>query len=234
MQDWLAKLVDITAIGNNQSTLKDALAGVAGRFGFIGYAFVNLRPGQAFAVSNYHPDWQTTYDKKDYRFIDPVMRQAQRIRRAFSWSGEAEKASLSREERNFFSAAGDYNIRSGISMPIATPNGGMSMLTFASDRLVAAGDGEIDAIAAASAVAQLHARFEYLKVSPSIEEKVIFSPKEATYARWLSYGKTVEDAADLEKVKYNTVRIAMEDVRRRYNLCNNTELVALAIRRGII
>ena len=47
-------------------------------------------------------------------------------------------------------------------------------------------------------------------------------------------GKTVEDTAKIEDVKYNTVRIALAEARRRYDLCNNTQLVAQAIRRGLI
>ncbi|WP_407809740.1 hypothetical protein, partial [Staphylococcus aureus] len=76
-------------------------------------------------------------------------------------------------------------IRSGVSIPVATANGAMSMLTFASSKPVIANDTEIDANMAASAVSQLHTRIEYLRVTPSIEEKVILTPKQATYVRWL-------------------------------------------------
>ena len=100
MSNWVEKLLDITVIGNDQSMVKGALANLADRFDFVGYAFVNIRPGQTYAVSNYDIDWQKIYDTLDYRFIDPVMRQAQLIRRAFAWSGEAEKSSLSKEQKN--------------------------------------------------------------------------------------------------------------------------------------
>ena len=81
MPNWVEKLLDITAIGNDQAMLKGALANLAARFDFVGYAFVNLRPGHEQAHSNYDIDWQTLYDKLGYRFIDPVMRQAQLIKR---------------------------------------------------------------------------------------------------------------------------------------------------------
>ena len=234
MGQWVEKLLDINAIAHDQSTLENALAGLADRFDFSGYAYVNLRPGQAYAVSNYQAEWRERYHKDDLKSLDPVMRQAQKWRRPFAWSGEAERASLSKEERQFFSDAADYDIRSGVSIPVATPNGAISMLTFASAKPLLARESEIDAIAAASAVAQLHSTIEQLKIKPTVEEPVFLSPKEATYVRWLELGKTVEDAADLESVKYNTVRIALAEARRRYDLCNNTQLVALAIRRGLI
>lgn len=234
MAQWVERLLDINAIARDQTTLKSALAELAGRFGFLGYAFVNLRPGQSFGVSNYDSEWQTRYRDDGLQLLDPVMTQARRIRRAFSWSGDADKSSLSAEERQFYSDAADYNIRSGVSIPIATPNGAISMLTFASSEPKLVVESDIDAIAAASAVGQLHAHIEHLRVKPTIEEHVYLTPKEATFVRWIELGKTVDETADLEKVKYSTVRITLDGVKERYNLANNTQLVGLAIRRGLI
>lgn len=121
MNNWLEKLLDVTAVGNNEATLKSALANLAERFDFVGYAFVNLRPGQTYAVSNYDTEWQGIYHKLGYRFIDPVMQQAQRIKKAFAWSGEVAKTAFSSEERTFFLQAADFNIRSGVSIPSAPP-----------------------------------------------------------------------------------------------------------------
>ena len=95
-------------------------------------------------------------------------------------------------------------------------------------------DGEIDAVMAASTVAQVHARIQALQVTPSVEEPFHLTPKEVIFARWLELGKTVQDVADVENLKYNTVRKTLEELRARYDLCNNTQLVALAIRRGLM
>ena len=58
MSNWVEKLLDVTVIGNDQSMVKGALANLAERFDFAGYAFVNVRPGQTYAVSNYDFEWQ--------------------------------------------------------------------------------------------------------------------------------------------------------------------------------
>ncbi|KPF42609.1 transcriptional regulator TraR [Rhizobium sp. AAP43] len=234
MDECLERILDLTAIARDEMTLKTALTEIAERYDFTGYAFVSLRPGHSYAASDYDTTWQERYHKDELRFVDPVIRQAQRYRRAFAWSGENEKSSLSVEERRFFSDAADYNIRSGITMPIATPNGAVSMLTLASSKPQLTPERHIDAIAAASAVGQLHALMEQLQVTPTIEEKIYLSPKEATFVRWITLGKSMEDIALLEGVKYNTVRIALSDVRHRYGLCNNYELIGLALRRGLV
>lgn len=234
MDRLLERLLDICAIARDQTTLKSALADVAERFEFCGYGFLNLRPGETYAVSNFHPEWQHRYLNSNLKRQDPRVHKARRIRRAFIWSAQSEEEVLSKEGRRFFAAAGDFGIRCGISIPIAIANSAMSMLTFASSRSSLTREWKIDPVAAASAVGQIHARIEHLRTTPSAEVPVYLSPKEATYARWLELGKTVEDVADIEQVKYNTVRIALAEVRRRYDLCNNTQLVALAIRHGLI
>ncbi|TWF43441.1 autoinducer-binding transcriptional regulator TraR [Neorhizobium alkalisoli] len=234
MQKLVEKLLDISAITHNEVALKSALADLAGRFDFDGYGYANLRPGEFYAVSNLNAEWQQRYANIDLRRRDPRVQQARRSGQAFAWAAESGQDARSRDGRKFYAEAAEFGIRSGITVPVAISNGAISMLTFASSRSSLKREWKIDAVAAASAVGQLHAHIEHLRVKPSVEALAYLTPKEATYARWLALGKTVEDAADIEQVKYNTVRIALAEVRRRYDLCNNTQLVAFAIRRGMI
>jgi len=230
---WLDTLLDITAIARDQSTLKSALSNLAERFKFSGYAYIDLRFGRTFAMSNYHPDWQRHYFQNNLKLLDPVIQRAKKHRRVFSWSAEKDTGSMSKGELAFFADAAEFNIRSGITVPVALPNRGTAMLTLASSKPQQI-DDEIDAVMAASTVAQIHARIEALQVTPSVAEPFHLTPKEVIFARWLELGKTVQDVADVENVKYNTVRKTLEELRGRYDLCNNTQLVALAIRRGVI
>lgn len=234
MDQCIERIVDMTAIIRDEAGLKTALTDIAGRYDFSGYAFVSLRPGQSYAVSDYDEEWRERYQKEDMKQVDPVIRQAQTLRRAFTWSGESDRASLSVAERRFFADASDHNIRSGVTIPIATPNGAVSMLTLASSKPVLTPDRHIDAIAAASAMGQLHALVEHLQVKPTVQETVYLSPKEATFVRWIALGKSMEDVAVIEGVKYNTVRIALAGVRHRYDLCNNNQLIGLAVRLNLV
>lgn len=235
MDKLIEKLLDINAIVRDQAALREALASLAHKFGFDGYGYLNLRPGDQHAISNLSDEWQERYFKGPLRSIDPRVRQAQMDHRAFVWSAnDMMGRQPSSDDRLFFAEAAEYGIRSGIVIPAPISNGAIAMLTFASADPVPSKEWKINAAAAASAVGQLHSLIGHLRVTPSTEEKIYLGPKEATYVRWLELGKTVEDAADLEDVKYNTVRIALVEARRRYDLCNNTQLVALAIRRGLI
>ncbi|KRB49295.1 transcriptional regulator TraR [Rhizobium sp. Root708] len=234
MNHLVAGLLEISAIAHDDVTLKAALADLAEQFDFTGYDYAKLLPGVVHVISNLQPDWLECSRRLDLDRRNPIMKRAQQNRRAFVWSGTQDKETLSEEDQTFFETASHFGIRSGVTIPIAISNGAISVLSFVSPKVVLSARDEIDPIAASSAVGQLHARIEQLNVIPSIHEPFYLSPKEATYTRWLSLGKTVEDAAEIEQVKYNTVRIALAEARRRYDLCNNTQLVALAIRRGVI
>lgn len=234
MQHWLDKLTDLTALQVDETILKDALAGLAEQIGFGGYAYLSIQPGHVLAVSNYHPEWQSTYFERGYSALDPVVKRAKSIKRAFTWTGQLERSRLSKAERSFYAHAADFGIRSGVTIPIKTANGAMSMFTLASDRPTIDMDREIDAVAAAAAIGQLHARIAFLEATPSAEEPVRLDPKEATYLRWIAVGKTMEEVAELEGVKYNSVRVKLVEAKKRFDVHTMTHLTALAIRRKLI
>lgn len=234
MQHWLDKLTDLTAFGGDQSNLEEALSDLTEQAGFGGYAFLHIQPGHMLAISNYHPEWRSTYFEQSYSGLDPVVRRAKSLKQTFTWTGEQERPRLSKAERSFFAHAGDFGIRSGITIPVKTANGSMSMFTLASEKLTIDLDREIDAVAAATAVAQLHARIAFLQGTPTIEDPAYLDPKEATYLRWIAVGKTMEEVADLEGVKYNSVRVKLAETKKRFDVHTTTHLTALAIRRKLI
>lgn len=148
--------------------------------------------------------------------------------------GEQARPRLSKAERAFYAHAADFGIRSGVTIPIKTANGSMSMFTLASEKPTIDLEREIDAVAAAAAVGQLHARISFLHTTPSAEDSAWLDPKEATYLRWIEVGKTMEEVAELEGVKYNSVRVKLREASKRFNVHTTTHLTALAIRKRLI
>lgn len=234
MQHWLDKLTDLTALQGDETILKDALAGLAEQIGFGGYAYLSIQPGHVLAVSNYHPEWQSAYFERGYSALDPVVRRAKSTKRAFTWTGHDERSRLSKAERSFYAHAADFGICSGVTIPIKTANGAMSMFTLASEKPTVDMDGEMDVVAAAAAVGQLHARISFLQTTPSAEEPASLDPKEATYLRWIAVGKTMEEVAEIEGVKYNSVRVKLVEAKKRFDVHTMTHLTAIAIRRQLI
>ncbi|MBF2712690.1 autoinducer-binding transcriptional regulator TraR [Agrobacterium vitis] len=234
MQHWLEKLTDLAAIQGDECILNNGLADLAEHFGFTGYAYLHIQHKHVIAVSNYHREWQSTYFDKKFDALDPVVKRARSMKHVFAWSGEQERPKLSEEERAFYAQAADFGIRSGITIPIRTANGSTSMFTLASEKPAIDLDRQIDAVAAAAAVGQLHARISFLRTTPTAEDAAWLDPKEATYLRWIAVGKTMEEIADVEGVKYNSVRVKLREAMKRFDVRSKAHLTALAIRRKLI
>lgn len=234
MNDWWDRLIDATGVGTNKARLRGALANVTESLGFDGYAFLHVAPHQSFAVSNYAPPWQGIYFERNYQSVDPVVLRAKSLTGAFAWSGDDTKSRFTKEQVEFYMHASEFGIRSGVTIPVRTPNGCVSMFTLASGKPAIGLERDIDAIAAAAAVGQLHARLSHLDVEPSVEEPVYLDPKAAAYLRWVAAGKSMEETACIEGVKYNSVRVKLADTKKHFNVHTMTHLLAIAIRRGLI
>lgn len=234
MQHWLDKLTDLAALQGDETVLKDALGHLTGQAGFDGYAYLYMRPGHTVVASNYHLEWQSIYFKRKFESIDPVVLRAKSAKQIFTWSGEVDRGRLSQAERAFYGRAADYGIRSGITIPIKAANGSTSMFTLASGKSELNLNRDIDPVKAAAAVGQLHARMSFLFLTPDAQTAGSLKPKEAAYLKWISVGKTMEVAADLEGVTYNSVKSALYETRKRLNADSIAHLVALAIRANLI
>jgi LuxR family transcriptional activator of conjugal transfer of Ti plasmids len=233
MQHWLDKLTDLAAIHGDESILTQGLADLTLHFGFTGYAYLHIQHKHTIAVTNYPREWRSTYFAKKFDKLDPVVKRAKSKKQVFAWSGEQDRTQ-SKEERAFYAHAADFGIRSGVTVPIKTANGSMSMFTLASERPAIDLDREIDAVAAAAAVGQLHARISFLQTTPTVEDAAWLDPKEATYLRWIAVGMTMEEIADVEGVKYNSVRVKLREAMKRFDVRSKAHLTALVIRRKLI
>ncbi|CUX65738.1 Transcriptional activator protein TraR [Agrobacterium tumefaciens str. Kerr 14] len=234
MQPWLDNLIDLAAIKGDEAILKDALGHLTEQAGFDGYAYLYIRPGHMIAASNYHRDWQSIYFQQKLADIDPVVSRAKSLKQAFTWSGEGDRSRLSKAERTFYANAAEFGIRSGITIPIRAANGSLSMFTLSSGKTAIDLGRDIDPVAAAAAVGQLHTRMSLLPMTPSERYPAWLDPREAAYLNWIAVGKTMEEVAQLEGVKYNSVKSKLEEARKRFKIHTMPHLVALAIRAGLI
>ncbi|WP_267213549.1 autoinducer binding domain-containing protein [Chelatococcus asaccharovorans] len=165
LRNWFQRLTDVSSLARTENSLKLALADLVQDLGFDSYAYLNVQPVRIFAISNYAADWQARYLAQGYAKIDPVVSMAREQMKAFTWAAGSPR-SLPRQVRRFYLEAGDFGIRSGISIPVRAAFGHMSMLTIASNKPSLSLEKDIDQIAAVTAVAQLHARIEQQDIEP--------------------------------------------------------------------
>jgi LuxR family transcriptional activator of conjugal transfer of Ti plasmids len=213
--------------------LRETLAELVQDLGFDCYAYLNVRPVHIFAVSNYAAEWQARYLSQNYAKIDPVVSMARVQMKGFAWSADAQRAG-SKQLRRFYSEAGDFGIRSGISIPVRMAFGHMSMLTLASHKPSLCLKSDIDQVAAVTAVGQLHACLEHCDVEPTASARIILTNKQALCLKWSAEGKTMRDIALIEGMSFATVNFHLNNARRALGAGSLAQATALATKLKLI
>ena len=234
MRAWFQKLTDISSAAKSDATLKLALSDLAEELGFDCYAYLNVQPKRTFAVSNYPLEWQTRYLARDYTRIDPVVSQARARMQGFVWSTRNPRQAGSKDVRRFYDEAGDFGIRSGISIPVRTAFGHMSMLTLASGKTSLSLERDIDHVAAVTAVAFLHAKFKLHDGQPTASRTIDLTAKQALCLAWSAEGKTMRDIANIENLSYATVNFHLNNARRALDASSLAQATALATKLKLI
>jgi len=228
------RLRDAISRINSEGDIQEALSTAAAENGYDGFAYLDFQTSWTVAISNYLEEWQQHYFQSGYDKLDPIVATAKTRKSAFTWVSESQTKRSSPQVKKFWAEACDNEIRSGLTVPIQTSHGHMSMLTFASRQPSLVSSSDIDAVAAAAAVGQLHGRIEVLKALPTARSEIQLRPKERTFLSWAAEGKTMEEIASLEKVKYNSVKINLDNAKKRCDAMTLPQLVAMAMRSGLL
>lgn len=234
MQTGFQRLIDVSSVASTEASLKEALPGLVRDLGFDCYAYLNVQPVRTYAVSNYPAEWQTRYFDRDYTHIDPVVSAARAKMQAFSWAEGNPRQVRSKAVRSFYTEAGDFGIRSGISIPIKTAFGHMSMLTLASNKPSLSLEKDIDQIAAVTAAALLHASLHHHDAGPTAARSIELTAKQALCLRWSAEGKSMRAIATIEGMSYATVNFHLNNARKALDAASLAQATALATKVRLI
>lgn len=219
---------------SDEATVDTTLTTITNQLGFERFAYLSCQFDWALAVSDYAKDWQKRYFQAQFEKIDPIVAIAKLRMLPFAWSGSRDILQDGEEVTRFWGEAAEFGIRSGITIPIKTAFGHVSMLTLASSIPDAVTDDDFDPLAAINVVKQLQAQIETLRVLPTAKTAFHLTEKEIDYLGWIAQGKTMEETAAIMEVKYNSVRITIENAKKRCGAVTTVQLVALAVRHGLI
>lgn len=234
MQTWFQSLIDISSVASTEASLKKALPGLVRELGFDCYAYLNVQPVHTYAVSNYPAEWQERYLARDYTRVDPVVTMARAQMKAFAWAAGSPRRAASWAVRSFYAEAGDFGIRSGISVPIRTAFGHMSMLTLASSKPSLSLEVDIDQVAAVNAVALLHASLGHLDAEPTSARSIELTAKQALCLKWSAEGKSMKAIATIEDMSYATVNFHLNNARKALDASSLAQATALATKLKLI
>jgi LuxR family transcriptional activator of conjugal transfer of Ti plasmids len=188
--------------------------GLVQELGFDFYAFMHIQPVRMVVVSNYPAEWQARYVLQNYARIDPIIAAARRKMEAFEWTVDDRRRTKSRAVSRFYAEAATFGIRSGISIPVRTAFGHVSILTLASNKRAVCLEEDIDPIAAATAVAHLHSRLEYQATETTAHTQVKLTAKQALCLKWAAEGKTMKAIAVIENMSLANVCFHISNARK--------------------
>ncbi|KSV75617.1 hypothetical protein N185_17405 [Sinorhizobium sp. GW3] len=232
MNAALDQLIDASNVARNESDLWEALCAFTKRCAFDWFAYVDTTFPFGAALTNYPEAWQEEYAAYSYFQIDPVMAQAQRSMRPFTWLNTTP-STASRDVRQFWESAYRHGIGGGVSIPIRCPFGNIAMLTFAAKdwphiKL------PLDEFKAVAAVAFVHARIVSCRPGSLRAPEIKLSAREAECLAWASLGKSMAMTAELVGMRPATVKFHLDRARLKLGAYNLTNAVYQATRQHLI
>lgn len=233
LNQWFDRLTEQVALAHDEAAVRATLEKLSQEAGFGAYAYLSLQAETHTAISNYDIEWQQRYLERAYALIDPVVRNARDKLEAFAWSNEASMR-MSKERRAFYGEAGEFGIRSGITIPIRAGFGRMAMLTLASADADFAQGQQLNPVLAASAVAQLHTRLEGLGAKPTFRTPIRLKADELTCLRWSAEGKSMRAIAIIENTTYANVAFFVRNAKAALGATTLPQATAMATKFGLI
>lgn len=223
----------------DRDDLAGALSGFLENWGIDKFTYLGLPPTRTREpvwLSTYPPEWARHYEHSRYETVDPVVVTMRGGVMPFFWSEAAFGRDITPAQRRIFAEAGDFEVRSGFTVPIHDGQGGVAAVTLASGqnlRTLKRGMAEdLGGIHLAALYFHVHAR---QKLESIIErERPHLSPREIECLQWLALGKTLWDIGEILGISRRTVVFHVENAKAKLNAVTLPQAVAQALARRMI
>lgn len=236
------KLMAATRDIDSLEELNEVMSSFFDHLGFDKYAFVMVNnPTDAKAnnsyVSNFPDQWEKRYTSQNYFLVDPLYKQFETRKTAFSWGWEKQKEELNLSQKKFFWEASDFKVERGLGIPIFFPNNGFSVVSLCSDHF---NDNELDRYLVEKEkdllIASLIHNQAALALTAEIKTNTDYglTEKETEVLYWLCQNKTYEDIGSILGIKREGVSQRLRGIYRKMQACGRVDAVKKALRSGTI
>ncbi|MER9883612.1 LuxR family transcriptional regulator [Mesorhizobium sp. M0118] len=184
------------------------------------------------AMTNYPRGWQDRYIETDYQKIDPIIKMSRASVDAFRWIEVYHDPKTTLNERKVIDEAAMFGVRSGISVPLHSRDGVVSIMSFAQffDRHVH------NRTITYLQMAALHFHKQVTKLSSPIpgEDAPNLSLREKECILWTARGKSSWEISMILGISINTVNFHMKSLRQKFGTSSKIVAVIKAASFGII
>jgi DNA-binding CsgD family transcriptional regulator len=183
-------------------------------------------------LSNRLPEeWLKLYIERDYVHHDPAFRHAKTVVRPFRWFKEAPYDPV-REPRaaEVVQRAGDFGIRDGFLIPVASTAGRMGQIWFGG-RMLDLPEHQLPALH----LTAIYAFDRILKLHGApARHHARLTPREREILTLAASGKSTSEIADVLHISGRTVKEHIKHLCRKLGAVTRTQAVMIAVRDKII
>jgi len=189
--------------------------------------------GEALVLGSTFPvEFREIYRRHGFHRSDPIIEACRKSMAPVDWEEVAERDELDESGKALFEYARQYGIAQGFSIPIHGPNGGLGIVSLASDmpreefrQLVTSHQSDIHLM-----TAMYHERVhQLLPVRLENESDYNLSPREAECLHWTAQGKTAWEIAQICEISQNTVNFHLKNSMAKLGVHSKTHAVAKAL-----
>ncbi len=189
------------------------------------------------SISGYPKEWRTRYTEAAYITVDPTIIHCATHLTPIFWDQITVQEKENEFIRRFMSEARDFDLKSGVSIPVHSPQGESAMLSLVSNKDHLRAKPQI---LEAMPYAQLFAAYLHESVRKIFEQQVLplkraqLTNRERECLLWAAEGKTAWETAKILGVAERTVIFHLQNAGYKLNVVNRQHAVARAVSLGLI
>lgn len=188
----------------------------------------------AFLHSNYSAKWRSKYDEENMALDDPTISHCATKSIPLIWT---PNIFAGHKQKEMYEEAAEHGLRSGVTLPIHSPNGELGMLCFVSDlkpdkKSPADLNETIPALTCLrDFIGETSLKFMH---ASNREESPTLTKRELECLKWSMSGKSSWDIARILACSEATVNFHFTNIRNKFGASTRREAIVKAIRLGIV
>ncbi len=217
-----------------------ALSKWVGRMGFTNFSYWLLMPPEGprkpFFITNYPAKWIERRLEMDFGAHDYVGRFAVRSVLPFLWDSLLERFTLTDVQKAVFHEASSIGLSAGGTIPIHGPAAAKATFSVVNDmpraefaRLFTDCQHELLLIAMYA-----HERILGFNLHAPLVNTIALTPRETEALTWVARGKTRWEVGVILGISEETIKVHLENARKKLGASNNTHAIAVAMLNGLL